>query len=76
MGNTDLIPALPLPYLIRQRVGGEWKPATLTIVDKNTWKVKYPASEPAPADRHRQERRQQRPRERRLARASSSRRSG
>jgi peptide/nickel transport system substrate-binding protein len=46
MGNAELIPAPPLPYLTRQRVGNEWKPATLTIVDKTTWKVKYPAPNP------------------------------
>ena len=40
---------------LRQRVGGECKPATLTIVDKYTWKVKYAAPEPAAADLDRQE---------------------
>ena len=29
-----------------ERVNGEWKPSTLTIIDKTTWKVKYPASNP------------------------------
>ncbi len=46
MGNTDLNPAPPLPNLTRSRVGSEWKPATLTIVDKYTWKVKYPVPNP------------------------------
>jgi len=46
IGNKELVPATQLPYLDRMRVNGEWKPAVLTITDKYTWKVKYPASNP------------------------------
>jgi peptide/nickel transport system substrate-binding protein len=46
LGNKELVPASGLPYLDRQRVGNEWKPAALTVVDKYTWKVKYAAPNP------------------------------
>ena len=46
IGNKDLVPATAHPFLDRQRVGNEWKPAVLTVVDKYTWKVKYPTSNP------------------------------
>ena len=46
MGNTDVNPVVPLPGLTRMKINGECKPATLTIVDKYTWKVKYPTSNP------------------------------
>ncbi len=42
--NKDLVPAPSL--LVRQKVGNDYKLATLTIVDKYTWKVKYPAPNP------------------------------
>lgn len=42
--NKDLMPAPG--HLIRQKIGGENKDATLTIVDKYTWKVKYAAPFP------------------------------
>src|SRR5262249_33914579 len=46
MGNTDVNPVVPLPGLTQMKINGEFKPATLTIVDKLTWKVKFPASNP------------------------------
>jgi len=39
--NPDLTPA-PRES-IRQRIGNEWKMATLTVVDSTTWKIKYQA---------------------------------
>jgi peptide/nickel transport system substrate-binding protein len=41
-GNKDIRPNPS--QLLWQRVGGERKNATVTIVDKYTWKVKYPAT--------------------------------
>ncbi|HEY3062009.1 MAG TPA: ABC transporter substrate-binding protein [Chloroflexota bacterium] len=42
--NADLTPQ-PQDS-IRQRIGGEFKMATLSVVDNSTWKVKYAASYP------------------------------
>lgn len=42
--DKELTPAPSLA--IRQRIGTEWKAATLTIVDQQTWKVKFAAPYP------------------------------
>jgi peptide/nickel transport system substrate-binding protein len=42
--DKELTPAPSLA--IRQRIGNEWKMATLTVVDKQTFKVKYAAPYP------------------------------
>ena len=43
-GNKDLVPSPN--QLINQRVGGEFKTADLTVVDKYTWKVAYAQPNP------------------------------
>lgn len=43
-GNKEIIPAPNFAY--RQRLGGQYKNATLTVVDKNTFKMKYQAPYP------------------------------
>jgi peptide/nickel transport system substrate-binding protein len=42
--NKDLIPAPS--FIVRQKVGGEFKNATMTVVDKYTVKFKYSAPNP------------------------------
>ena len=44
MFYKDIRPAVP--NYLRQRINGEFQNATVTIVDKHTFKVKYPAPNP------------------------------
>ena len=46
MGNKDLIPPSRRRTCPASGSASEWKPAKLTIVDKYTWKVKYPPPNP------------------------------